>query len=92
MKQRTEKKTKPKSAEYKKETPVVKEKRTPPVVQDKKSQVQEPEKKEEPSKAVEHNHEPLKQTFHVGMLLMGCGSDHELNSNLAEKKQDGNIE
>ena len=23
---------------------------------------------------VKHNHEPLKQTFHVGMILLGCGS------------------
>jgi len=23
---------------------------------------------------VKHTHEPLKQTFHVGMILLGCGS------------------
>ena len=26
---------------------------------------------------IEHRHEPNKQTFHVGMLLFGCGSEGE---------------
>ena len=27
---------------------------------------------------VKHTHEPLKQTFHVGMILLGCGSSVHL--------------
>ena len=27
---------------------------------------------------VKHTHEPLKQTFHVGMILLGCGSSVRL--------------